>query len=140
MGEDYRLFNLFARREKTGVPVRAILLQSALTILFIVTATFESILVFSGFVLGLNSLATVMGLFWLRRKGPKIEDPSLYRTPFYPWPPLIFCGLMLWTLIFLALNRIEEVAYAAALIGTGFLVYPFVANKTNSDSRSQVEE
>ena len=139
MGEDYAWFKIFARREDTGVPVRAILLQSALTILFIVTATFESVLVFSGFVLGLNSLFTVMGLFWLRRKSEPLQEEGVYQTPFYPLPPLIFCGLMLWTLVFLAINRIEEVAYAGGLIGAGFLVYLAVANRTNSESGDQVK-
>lgn len=139
MGEDYALFKLFAKREETGVPVRAILMQSALTILFIVTATFESILVFSGFVLGLNSLATVTGLFWLRRKNLQIMEPNVYQTPLYPLPPLIFCGLMLWTLVFLAINRVEEVAYAAALIASGFVVYYLVANKTHRNSSDDVE-
>ncbi len=139
MGEDYSWFKIFARREDTGVPVRAILMQSALTILFIVTATFESVLVFSGFVLGLNSLFTVMGLFWLRRKRGPLKEEGIYQTPLYPLPPLIFCGLMLWTLVFLALNRIEEVAYAVGLIGAGFLVYLAVANKTNRQGGDQVK-
>ncbi len=139
MGEDYPLFKLFGHREESGVPARAILLQSALTILFIVTATFESILVFSGFVLGLNSLVTVMGLFKLRRNNLQIMEPHIYQTPFYPLPPLIFCGLMIWTLVFLAINRIEEVAYAGALIGAGFLVYFLIANKTDRERRDEIQ-
>jgi APA family basic amino acid/polyamine antiporter len=138
MGEDYRLFRWFGHRSSTGVPVRAILAQSSLTIVFIATATFESVLVFSGFVLGLNALITVLGLFWLRRKQalPTSDD---YRVPWYPLPPLIFSCLMLWTLVFLALNRMEEVAYAAALIAAGFAAFFFVANKSDGKGRDTVE-
>ena len=46
--------------------MRAIVTQGALALAFIVTGSFEQILVFSGFVLGLNSLLTVAGLFVLR--------------------------------------------------------------------------
>ncbi|MFN3236112.1 MAG: APC family permease [Pseudomonadales bacterium] len=138
MGEDYELFRWFGHRSGAGVPVRAILAQSSLTIVFIATATFESVLVFSGFVLGLNALITVLGLFWLRRKQvlPTSDD---YRVPWYPLPPLIFSCLMLWTLVFLALNRMEEVAYAAALIAAGFAAFFFVANKSDGKGRDTVE-
>lgn len=124
IGEDFSLFRFFAARNHEGVPARAILLQSALTILFISTATFESVLVFSGFVLGLNTLFTVAGVFvlrWRARGGVEAED--IYRTFGYPVTPLIFIGLTLWTLIFLGINRPIEVAYGLGIVAAGFAAY-----------------
>jgi APA family basic amino acid/polyamine antiporter len=142
IGEDFPLFRFFAARNDEGVPARAILLQSALTILFISTATFESVLVFSGFVLGLNTLFTVSGVFVLRwRARGQAETTDIYRTFGYPFTPLIFIGLTLWTLIFLGINRPVEVAFGLGIVVTGFIAYGVVSalgrsivlNETNRD-------
>ncbi|MGK0341967.1 MAG: APA family basic amino acid/polyamine antiporter [Candidatus Azotimanducaceae bacterium] len=125
IGEDYPLFRYFATRSDGGVPARAILLQSGLTIVFISTATFESVLIFSGFVLGLNTLFTVAGIFilrWRDRHQDK-QNTSAYRTYGYPVTPLIFIGLTLWTLVFLGINRPIEVAFGVGLIAAGFAAY-----------------
>jgi len=65
MWQDFRLFRLLSFNNKGGVPRTAIYTQGLLTCIFIVTSTFESILIFSGFILGLSSLATVLGVFVL---------------------------------------------------------------------------
>ena len=92
-----------------------------LAIAFIATASFEAILVFSGFVLGLNSLVTVAGLFVLRAREPDLERP--YRAWAYPVTPLVYLGLTLWTLAYLALDRPAEAAVAAGVIGAGGTLY-----------------
>jgi APA family basic amino acid/polyamine antiporter len=95
--------------------------QGVLATLFIVTASFEAILVFSGFVLGLNSLVTVAGLFVLRVREPDLDRP--YRAWAYPVTPAIYLGLTLWTLTYLALDRPAEAGVAALVIGAGILLY-----------------
>ena len=135
IGEDFPLFRFFAARGDKGVPARAILLQSALTILFISTATFESVLIFSGFVLGVNTLFTVAGIFVLRFKEKGTQQPAnadrtsyrtSYRTWGYPITPIVFISLTLWTLIFLGFSRPAEVAYGLGLILAGFVAYLLV--------------
>lgn len=125
MGEDFRLFRLLART-RDGVPRIAIYTQGALAIAFIVSATFDSVLVFSGFILGLSSLATVMGVFvlrWREGKNGTPEQSSGYRTWAYPIPPLLYGVIMLWTLCFIAVNRPMEAGVAAAIIVLGFASY-----------------
>jgi APA family basic amino acid/polyamine antiporter len=121
IGEDYPSFRWFARANADGIPARAVLTQGALAVLFIVTASFEAILVFSGFVLGLNSLLTVAGLFVLRAREPELPRP--YRVWGYPLTPALYLGLTLWTLTYLALDRPTEAAFAAVLIAVGLAVY-----------------
>lgn len=125
MGEDFRLFHRLSIRHADGVPRIAIYTQAALTVLFIVTSTFESILVFSGFILGLSSLATVLGVFVLRfRHGKDQQDGDTgYRTWLYPLPPLIYSAIVIWTLTFITLNRPQEAAIALAVIVLGFISY-----------------
>lgn len=121
IGEDYRPFRWLSKTNEDGIPITAILTQGALAIVFIVTASFESILVFSGFVLGLNSLLTVAGVFVLRWREPDLPRP--YRVWAYPITPIVYLSLTVWTLTYLALDRPSEAGVAFALIATGTAVY-----------------
>ncbi|MGH8222923.1 MAG: APC family permease, partial [Woeseiaceae bacterium] len=96
IGEDFRALKLFSYTNEDGIPSIAIYIQSGLTILFVLTSSFESILVFAGFTLALNSFATVLGVFVLRARQPGLARP--YRTFLYPVTPLIYLALTGWTL------------------------------------------
>lgn len=135
MGEDFRLFRRLAMRNSSGVPRAAVYTQGGLTILFIVTSTFESVLVFSGFILGLSSLATVLGVFVLRYKKGADRQQGSYRTWLFPLPPLIYSAIMIWTLTFIAFNRPQEAAVAAVIIALGFICY--IVTERYSSARPQ---
>lgn len=140
MGEDFRLFRRLSAHNKGGVPRTAIYTQGALTLIFILTSTFESILVFSGFILGLSSLATVLGVFVLRyKKGADLkdkEDDNSYRTWLYPLPPLIYSSIVIWTLSFIIINRPQEAGIALAIIVLGFIAW-YVTEKLSANGESQ---
>ena len=121
MGEDYPALRRLARTKPNGIPAVAVLAQAALTLAFIVTASFETILVFAGFILGLNSLLTVAGVFVLRMREPSLGRP--YRTWGFPITPLVYLGLTSWTLVYIAIDRPVEALAAAALIAGGLLLY-----------------
>ncbi len=121
IGEDYDGLSFLSRTNADGIPSIAIYVQSLLTIAFIVTSTFESILVFAGFTLALNSFATVLGVFVLRAREPELERP--YRTFAYPVPPLIYLALTGWTLFFVLMNRPTEGLFGLALVASGLLFY-----------------
>jgi APA family basic amino acid/polyamine antiporter len=103
MGQDFHVLRVTARVNEDGIPNTAIYIQSTLAILFILTSSFESVLLFAGFTLALNSFVTVLGVFVLRWRQPELERP--YRTFLYPLPPLIYLALMGWTLWFVMVNR-----------------------------------
>ncbi len=121
IGEDYPAFRWLRVTNDDGIPVRAVVTQGALAIAFILTASFESVLVFSGFVLGVNSFLTVLGLFVDRRKRPNAERP--YTAWGYPVTPIVYLALTLWTLAYLAADRPQEAAVAGLLIAIGAMVY-----------------
>ena len=70
IGEDYALFRFLGKKNEHGIPTPAIYFQGILTLLFILSGSFESILVFAGFTLGLNTFLAVAGVFILRWKEP----------------------------------------------------------------------
>lgn len=134
IGQDYRAFRWLSHTNPDGIPTRAILTQGALAVGFIVTASFESILVFSGFVLGLNSLLAVGGVFVLRVREPDLPRP--YRVSAWPVPPLVYLGLTLWTLSYLALDRPGEAGVAGLLIALGTVVWLLTGTRNDEPPRS----
>ena len=56
IGEDFKPFRSLSRVNSHGIPTIAIMFQSSLAFIFIISSTFESVLVFSSFVLGINTL------------------------------------------------------------------------------------
>ena len=121
IGEDFPVFRSLAAVNRDAIPARAIHAQAAIAILFIVTSSFQSILVFAGFLTALNSFIAVLGLFVLRFRRPALERP--FRTPLFPLTPLIYLAVTGWTLVYAAIARPVEVAFAAALIAAGLAVY-----------------
>jgi APA family basic amino acid/polyamine antiporter len=123
IGEDFGLFSFLSVKKSNGVPARAIYFQSAISLAFILTGSFERVLVFAGFVLAVVTFLTVMGVFVLRRKAPDLPRP--YRTWGYPVTPLVFLVLVGWTLAFLLVNKPVESLAGLAIIAAGLGAYPF---------------
>jgi APA family basic amino acid/polyamine antiporter len=124
IGQDISALRALARTNRDGVPATAILVQSSLAILFILTSSFESVLVFAGFILALNSFATVLGVFVLRWRQPELARP--YRTFAYPLTPLIYLAVTGWTLIFVLLDKPTESLLGLGVIAIGLAVYTLV--------------
>ena len=114
IGEDFPALKFLSRSNSDGLPYVAIWTQSALTLVFILTSGFESILVFAGFTLALNSFVTVLGVFVLRWRQPELERP--YRTFGYPVTPVIYLLLTGWTLGYVLYNRPAEGAFGVGLV------------------------
>jgi APA family basic amino acid/polyamine antiporter len=121
IGQDFRAFRFLARTNRHGLPAVAVAVQSLLALAFIVTASFESILVFAGFTLGLNSFLAVAGVFVLRWRRPELPRP--YRTFAYPLPPLVYLALTGWTLTYLLRQRPVEAGLGLAIVATGLVFY-----------------
>ena len=121
IGQDFRALRFLARTNRHDVPLVAILLQSALAGVFVLTATFESILVFAGFTLGVSTLCTVASAFVLRLRRRDLPRP--YRVPWYPLPPLVFLAVTGWTLAYIVLQRPAEALAGTAIFATGAVFY-----------------
>jgi APA family basic amino acid/polyamine antiporter len=126
MGEDLPALRWLATRSQAGIPVRALLLQVAITLVFILKPDFKAVLVYAGFVLNLFTFLTVLGVFILRWRQPQLVRP--YRAWGYPFTPLVFLALSAWTLIFIIKDKPIESLYGLATVGCGLFVY-FIAQK-----------
>ena len=127
IGEDFTLFSRLSQCNRHGVPMTAILFQGLLALLFILSSTFESVLIFSSFVLGVNTLFAVLGVFVMRWK--KLGIAGAYKTFGYPFAPLVYLGVTLWTLVYVLISRPMEGGIGVAVITAGGLLYKFSVNK-----------
>jgi APA family basic amino acid/polyamine antiporter len=128
IGEDFKVLNILSIKREDGIPSTAIYIQSLIAIIFILSSSFESILVFAGFTLALNSFVTVIAVFVLRSKQPNLPRP--YKTFGYPFTPLIYLALTGWTLYFVIINRPIEVLFSLGIILSGLIFY-YISNKKN---------
>ena len=121
IGEDYPLFRGLGAVNRDGVPVRAILLQAGVSLLFLWTSSFESILILAGATMALNTFFAVLGVFVLRWRQP--DTPRPYRTWAFPLPPLVFLLITGWTLFYTVQQRPLEAWLCLGVIVSGALFY-----------------
>jgi basic amino acid/polyamine antiporter, APA family len=122
IGEDVPALRWLGHRQTTsGVPLRALLLQTGLTLAFVLTGSFQRVLVYAGFVLSLFTFLTVAGVFVLRFRHPDLPRP--YRAWGYPVTPLVFLALTGWTLWFLIQQQPTESLAGLATLLIGLPLY-----------------
>lgn len=104
-----------------GVPIVAAVLQAAWSLLLVLTASFERILVFAGVGLAVFSMLSVGAVFVLRWRSPDLPRP--FRTPGYPLTPAAYLlGTGLLTAAVIAQRPLES-ALSLASIAMGIPVY-----------------
>ena len=123
IGQDYAFFRGLAKTNRHGVPVVAILAQSGLVIVLLLSSTFEKLLVFAQFTLGLSSALTVLGVFVLRIKAPDL--PRAYRVWGYPWTPLFFLIASVAVAVFTLIERPFESIAGLLTVLLGLPIYWF---------------
>jgi APA family basic amino acid/polyamine antiporter len=117
------------RRTNRGIPVAAILLQQAIVLLLIFTATFQVALVYVQFTLILCSFLTVLGMMVLRWTHPELPRP--YKTWGYPFTPLVFLGVSLWMMGYVIKSQPWESLAGLGTLAMGLLIY-FLSPKDRS--------
>ncbi|MCP4899593.1 MAG: amino acid permease [bacterium] len=125
IGEDMPLFGFLKRKNRNGVPSTAVMAQLVIVQVLILTATFEAIIFYIGFILSLSSFLAVLGVFVLRRRFPELRGS--YRTWGYPVTPLIYLGVTSWMLYFVVRERPMESLAGVATLAVGAAVY-FIGN------------
>ncbi len=100
------------------VPSVAILLQCGVAMVLVVSGTFDQILTYMGFGLGIFPIVTVLGVFKLRRARTRSSAQG-FRMPLFPLPPLIFAGVSVVMLVLAFLERPAESSVALGTVGLG---------------------
>lgn len=121
IGEDFPLFKVLGRVNGDGIPATAVVVQALVALLFLWSASFDRILVFSGATMALNTFFTVLGVFVLRWRQPGLDRP--FKTWLYPLPPMIFLLITGWTLLYIVLQRPIEAMICVGIVVSGAVFY-----------------
>ncbi|MBU1054208.1 MAG: amino acid permease [Proteobacteria bacterium] len=132
MSKDRIFFNVFSRLDTAHkTPAYSIFLQAAIAVIMVVSASFETLLLYIGFTLSLFATLTVIGLMKIRTRG--LESGIIYKTFGYPVTPLIFIAGNLWIIFFSIKSRPVTALLGIGTIGLGIIVYLFFAVKQKHD-------
>lgn len=123
MGRDYPRLRLLSGRgsnDERG-PVAAIVLQTVLALIMLLSASFDALLTYMGFTLSLFAALTIAGVFVLRGREPELYRP--YRTWGHPLTTALALALNAWMLVHALWQRPVSTLAGLATLGAGFLLY-----------------
>ena len=115
MAQDGLFFKSVAKvHPRFNVPSNSIILQCILAVILTLSGTFEQLLTYMGFALGIFPLLAVFGVFILRKKGS-----DSIKLPGYPFVQIIYilAGIMILVLSFLERPKESSIAIITVLIG-----------------------
>ncbi len=112
------------------VPTKSIILQCLIAIIMVISGTFDQILTYMGFSLGIFPILAVIGVFKLRKTGK-----SSYVMPLYPAVPIVFVLASVSILILAYLERPVESSIALLTVMTGIPIYSIFNRKKHKSIR-----
>ncbi len=127
MGDDYPKLKGFAIKNRFDMPYLAILAQAAWAIFLVLVSSFKEIIQYISISLSLFSMATVLGIFILRKQYPKEKRP--FQVPLYPLPPIIFTVCTCWMIYYVTKNDPWVILYSLATMVPGLIIYFAISNK-----------
>ena len=98
IGEDYDKLSFLSKINQNGVPFNAFIIQLVISLGFILSSTFEEVVLYTGIILIITTSVTVCSLIYLRLKEPDLNRP--YKVWGYPFIPFIFIILNSWILVY----------------------------------------
>ena len=121
IGEDFKALSFLGKVNKDSIPRNAIYFQSAIALIYILTSSFKTIVVFAGAMLAFNSFLAILGVFILRWREPNLPRP--YKTWGYPIVPLIYLAITSAMLIFVVIKEPHKAIFGVCVIAVGVLFY-----------------
>jgi APA family basic amino acid/polyamine antiporter len=118
MAKDYKLWRPLAKVNGQNIPVRAIVLNTGISLVLFVSGSFEQIMLYAGFILQLMSTVTVYSSL-------KIKNQEGFKTPFKPLPQLIYLGFSIALMAYLLVDRPKESLAGIGILLLGWAVYAF---------------
>jgi APA family basic amino acid/polyamine antiporter len=137
IGEDYKAFSFMSKKQKNGVPMIAIVVQTSISLILLFTSTFYALLSYLAVVMNIFCCLTVIGVFIHRKKYPKMERP--YKTWGYPVVPIIFVLFIVWNFIYMLKDKTTETLIGIATLVVGLIVY-FVINKYSQSRKNLTKD
>ena len=130
VAQDFTELNYLSKFSKNDVPVRAIITQSLIAILILLTTDFQFIITCIGFVLTLFTTLTAIGLIVLRKTRADVERPI--KVPFYPFLPIVYVLFNCWIMYYLLVNKPYESGLGLLFVIAGAVFYFLFSKRSNN--------
>jgi basic amino acid/polyamine antiporter, APA family len=128
IGEDHKFIKFLAEKDQNAIPINAYWFHLIISIFFIMTSSFQTVVLYSGISMILMTILTSISLFILRLKKPNINRP--YKVWGFPYTPLIFLIVNIWTFIFTFLEFPLESFVGIGIVLFSILLF-WVGNKVS---------
>ena len=112
--------------KKFGVPSNSILLQCIIAVILVLSGTFEQVLTYMGFALGIFPILTVLGVWKLRK-----NNPDALRLPGFPVTQILYLMAGFLILFLSYLERPVESSIALLTVIAGIPAY-YIFKKSSS--------
>ena len=126
MGEDYKTLAILSAKNIDGIPFKSFWIQLIISIIFILTSTFEQVLLYAGISLIVTTIFTVIALFVLRITEPNLK--RTYKVPGFPILPTLFLVINGWILYYSFQRVFIESLIGCGIFTLGVLLY-FILKK-----------
>lgn len=130
MARDGLFFKAAAKiHSRFHVPSNSIVLQGILAVILVLSGTFEQVLTYMGFALGIFPLLTVYGIWKLRR-----SNPGALRLKGFPVTQVIYIAAGTMILVLSFLERPAESSVALLTVAVGVPMY-FIFKRNSANSK-----
>lgn len=133
VGRDFPALGWLAQTSASGVPRRALVLQTLLALVYLSTSSYEAVLVYTQFALMLCGFLTVAGLILMRWREPGLDRP--FQCTGYPVTPLVFLLVSAFALIHTAIEKPGEALAGTLTLAAGYGLY-FIARTKRAEART----
>lgn len=118
VGREYPALQALAGvRSDTGAPATALIVQGVTTSLFILLGRVDQIQQYAGFTLSVFAALSVASVIVLRVRRPELPRP--FRAWGYPFTPLLFLAISIWTIFWAFSARPLESSLGITTIAAG---------------------
>ena len=131
VGSSMRSFKIFSsKNNKLQTPINAIIFQSLIAIIYLITGTFSSIVIYMGFSLSIFPMLTVGGMWILRKRIP--NKRMTYKSPLFPVLPILFISSSVIITTFNLVQNTTEALTSIGLLIIGTLIYYLIEKSAYS--------
>ncbi|MDF1816909.1 MAG: APC family permease, partial [Verrucomicrobiales bacterium] len=131
IGQDYPVFRRFAQLNKNGVPATAVIFQSLIAVILILTATFDELIHYIQALLTISSIGVVVGMVWLRIRQPGLKRP--FKAWGYPVTPLLFLICTFGVLYFQVQQKTTECLWGVVTLLIGAVIHRFASRTAKEE-------
>jgi len=116
IGEDFSKLNFLSKENKDESPYFGLIIQLILALIYLFTASFEQLIIYTGFVLNIFTFLSVLGLFFIKENTERFKLKKIIA-------PLLFLSYSIWLLFYGLYRKPLESGIGIAVCLIGLVIY-----------------